>query len=414
MWLLAQERSTIELPDATVLDHVFHIRPGTGTHPVLARFTDLQDQQWDIVTRGPERALGRKAEYSTAAAINNILVLHGWTSLELDPGLPAAVVTAIATRFSQLTSPLASGGRNRAVNPPPRTGLALGVNVGQTQVKFVLVRLHDLSIVDRRVAPTPRTSGRVAVSQLERLVRRTAEAMAKDSREPISHAGLSLGGIVRNGQIARGSGLTLGMDDSQFHAIESLAETIGLAAGSSRLLPTTVLQDVEARALFHSHQGIRDAYLLDVGTSLGGAYIDAEGSVSPLLNQVGRVAVDISENARQRRDGGGAGLASQYLSGSGIAATLFPTGQSLRHLSELQEVLAGMSDQARQNLADQLGALVRQLVQYLRNPSTILLTGGVIASGLLKDFECQARIVIADDPVFDSAAGAAIASAVTR
>ncbi|WP_285761877.1 hypothetical protein [Nocardiopsis ansamitocini] len=101
-----------------------------------------------------------------------------------------------------------------------------------------------------------------------------------------------------------------------------------------------IAQDTRSKAYFHcARSGLRRCLVVDLGTSLGGACIDARGTIPALLGQVGRVAHDLSDDARRRKDGRGQGLLSQWTSATGLRETAGRLGSAVTDPNRLDSAV---------------------------------------------------------------------------
>jgi predicted NBD/HSP70 family sugar kinase len=361
-----------------------------------------------------------------AAEINNRLVSTGdrLVSLEATPDLETRIRRALQSRygqyekltlilkenFAQPSRTLSIGDLNPGSIPPG--GILVGINIGQTLIKGYSID-SEMEIERRLSVPISNgeTQGTMAQS-LRRNVMHLMSELAEGDPERISCLGLSVGGMVHENTILPHSGITLGLTCSDLRLIQSLPEAMSVRANA----PVHVRQDVNAKAQFHAALGHRECLVIDVGTSLGGCYI-ADGTVPPYLNQVGRIAWDLSPSARWRPDGLGVGLLSSYLSAKGFMAS---AGPNLPHLREPRDLEEDLRVERRPGLRVaqrfcQMAAHALALICSYYHPGELVLTGGVMSGtlGRLMLDECLVapalpRIVtISPDPLFDSAVGVA-------
>jgi predicted NBD/HSP70 family sugar kinase len=179
----------------------------------------------------------------------------------------------------------------------------------------------------------------------------------------------------------------------------------------------SLVQDVEAKAHFHAVSGgLRDCLVLDLGTSLGGAYIDSNGALPAYLNQVGRIAFDLDESSVPRADGQGDGLLSQYLSARGIVRLATAAESAITDAAQLESLPASPAHPAEQHLLRLLRSRLRSgvsLAAHWYDPSKIILTGGVVSGrfGTVAQTWLEVsggyEIAVSDEPLFDGCVGAA-------
>jgi predicted NBD/HSP70 family sugar kinase len=344
-------------------------------------------KRWRIGT--PDQAYRTGLEVRTAAACaNNLAMVHGARAVRVVGPAPSTQVDAeLSSRYPQvrqLAGRLSEFRNNTFIRyscrrwsaSPPRLPhlAALGVNVGQSYIKGVATAA-DRSTVVRVLMPTWDNSRRSGTL----LRRRTLEAVRRlRTGAPDTVAiGLAVGGIVFDSHIHRGSGITLGLSEPDAAIVTGLGAAIEAESG----LPVLTAQDARSKAYYAAAQQLaRNALVLDLGTSLGGAYIDANGCIPALLNQVGRVACDLSDDAVPRVDGQGRGLLSQYVSAAGARRLSRTLGVEVPGSSNPQEW--SHSDDPRvatfvRRFRHRLELGVSLLSSYY-DVDTVVITGGLL------------------------------------
>jgi predicted NBD/HSP70 family sugar kinase len=287
----------------------------------------------------------------------------------------------------------------------------VGINIGQTLIKGYA--LDSATMTECRLTMPVNAGPGSKARRIQRNAIRLLDQLAGPRFERIACLGLSVGGMVRNNTILPDSGITLGLVGADRELILGLADTMRVRTNSL----VHVEQDVEAKAQFYSAIGHRQCLVTDVGTSLGGCYISGDGSIPPYLNQIGRIAWNLSPSAPRRSDGLGVGLLSSYLSAKGIMALSWSNLAHAEAPIHIEEALR-RGDEAAIRTANQFSRLAVRaltLICSYYNVKEILLTGGIVAGtlGRLVKEECSTNstltqaVTISTDPLFDSAVGVA-------
>jgi predicted NBD/HSP70 family sugar kinase len=376
----------------------------------------------------------RIARYLASEA-NNLAVVSGGTRLHITcPGQisPAKVTENIERHYSQVHQLLTSSAaitastelpawddrtarpiqETREVLPLLSGRTAVGVNVGQTDTKVVVATaagIRDGFQWRTRTFPGDLPRGRGLAVRVAAAV----EAAVGAAGGNVDSIGLALGGIVRAAVVDRSSGVALGLDDEDYEALVDLPRTMG----EHHRTNVSMVQDVEAKAYYHAASGhARDCLVLDLGTSLGGAYIDPRGAIPPYLNQIGRIAFDLDDASVPRTDGCGDGLLSQYVSARGIVSLAATTGTAITSAVELERLQFPPSRPSEQHLLrllrDRIKVGVALATQWYR-PATIMLSGGVVSGRFgaavrtwLDELEAY-EVTLSRNPLFDGCIGAA-------
>ena len=202
-----------------------------------------------------------------------------------------------------------------ALSPGPVggiTGVAVGLDIGGTGMKCVALR--DGQAVDKAHAPTwPDGESGIEslVSRARALVQETAAgepigALGVGFASPMSVDGtvVSLSTVMRQ----RLGGLDAARDFP-------LRVAAGLTSG-----PVAFFNDLANLGRHLSGRGRRRLLRLQVGTSFGGCWIDADGTVNGA--ELGRLIVDGGAGARPHTYLPIAGAMKSYLSGYGVTLTL--------------------------------------------------------------------------------------------
>jgi len=228
--------------------------------------------------------------------------------------------------------------------------------------------------------------------------------------------GLAVGGIVRGGYIQRGSGITLGLTDRDAAVVTGLGADLEAQFG----LPVLTAQDARSKAYYAAAQHLaRNALVLDLGTSLGGAYVDPQGCIPEMLNQVGRVACDLSDDAVPRADGQGRGLLSQYVSVAGVVRLSQVLGVDVRGSSQLQE-WPPPGNRGAISLVQEFRSRLEEALELLHGyygARTVIITGGLLAGRFGDQVLASGagsrsfRVERSTEPMYDAAIGVAWAAA---
>jgi len=275
------------------------------------------------------RTFALRAPLAAARAVmarlhNGILLLHpayARVTVEAD----ASCIEPWRERFSELhglsivvgdaPQPAPRGGqapmpsvRPADVTPPPR-GLALGLDIGGTGMKACALREGRLLRCAR--APTwPR--GEAGLDSLLRRARALVIEVAA-GEQPVS---LGVGFASPMGVDGRVDSLSTVMRErlGEGAALDDFAERVaaGLVDG-----PVAFYNDLANLGLMLSGRRRRRLLRLQIGTSFGGCWIDADGTVNPA--ELGRLVVDMHPAARPHTYLPLRGAMKSYLSNYGVA-----------------------------------------------------------------------------------------------
>lgn len=361
-----------------------------------------------------------------AAAVNNVAMIEGAISFTLrgDDQLVHLISEILDERYSQVhrlsqlmreaitdnadyCEPWAT-----AIPVKPRNA-TIGINIGQSYIKAVAITHGE--VVRRVIARThdgKGTPGERICTNARRVVR-SLQAAAPQAVA----VGLAVGGIVLGGQIFPESGVTLALNPDDYLAVSGLAKALEGEIG----LPVLTAQDVRSKAYFHSaSQEVKQCLVVDLGTSLGGAYVDAQGAIPDLLNQVGRLVCNLSDDAPSRGDGLGRGLLSQCVSATGTIAEAIRQGVEIDEPLDL-EPRVGTSDRGVDRLIGAMRARTIEMLNILQiyyELRSVVVTGGLLngrfgnavlpANGEISDHLSILRSV---EPQFDAAIGVGWAAA---
>lgn len=380
-----------------------------------------------------------------AALINNAAMTLGGVAVECwcsNPDLVRSIFQRLNDRYPQVRQILSdyNGGdleirhvlnRNELTEerrcsaesdawqgPSDESGTAAGINIGQTLMKFATIRggcVHERMAVQTWDKNKERSFANLLDRTLQSL--RTFLS-AQNLENQVDAIGIAIGGIVHDGYVTSRSGIAAEMSDHDFRQLRNFAGIIQERLG----VVTLLTQDVIAKAhdLRSRYRG-RRVLVLDLGTSTGGAYINTNGSIPDYLNQVGRVVIDLSENAIPRDDHKAVGVLSKYLSLTGcgrISQTYGLDGMSLDAIAQLTTARDPGAIGFLETLAQTLVENVIVLNRYYKS-DTAVLTGGLVTGRfgplLINAAKCHAfekgailpQMEISDEPIFDGSIGVA-------
>ena len=308
----------------TLADHLDALSRARGARPWLLRF------QLGLSTRATERVftlVAPKQGLSAALARlhNGILLLHPAAAAIEGPVDPGIVDEALQALRELHGVPLTAGpptGRaplrpsvpavTAPTQPASGEGLGLGLDIGGTGMKACL--LAGERVVAQDQAPTWPDGEQ----GLDSLVRRAR--------------GL-LGGLLEEGQAASlGIGFASPMGvDGRVHSLSTvMRERLGTAEGLERFGdrvaegivagPVVVYNDLAVLGRDCSARGARRYLRLQIGTSFGGCWVDADGTVN--AGELGRLRIDMSPDARPHTYLPLSGAMKSYLSNYGVAWSL--------------------------------------------------------------------------------------------
>jgi uncharacterized protein with ATP-grasp and redox domains/predicted NBD/HSP70 family sugar kinase len=298
------------------------------------------------------------------------------------------------------------------------SGLAVGINIGQTLMKLATIR--DGSEHERMVVQTwDENKERSFANLLDRTLQTLGDHLSTHALENrVDAIGVAIGGIVHDGYVTSKSGIAAQMSDNDFEQLRNLAGIMQERLGVVTLLTQDVI--AKAYALRSRYRG-RPVLVLDLGTSTGGAFIDANGAIPDFLNQVGRVVVDLSENAIPRDDHKAVGVLSKYLSLTScgtISRTCGLDGMSLDAIAHLTTAKDPRATRFLETLAETLVEDVIILNRYYEADIAVL-TGGVVTGqfGSLLMIAAKRRasemgavlpqLEISNEPIFEGSIGVA-------
>jgi predicted NBD/HSP70 family sugar kinase len=293
----------------------------------------------------------------------------------------------------------------------PGEGLAAGLDIGGTGMKACVLR--DGQVVRMASAPTW-PDGESGIASIVRRARALITEVA--AGEPVGSLGIGFASPMGvGGQILELS-TVMRSKVGDAAAFDDFPEAVarGLVSG-----PVAMFNDLANLGRHLSADGARRLVRVQIGTSFGGCWIDANGTV--YATEMGRLVVDAAPDAIQHPYLPIAGAARAYLSNSGLAAyfggllgqTLDP--RTVGHL--LREHLHDGDPRAVAAL-DRLAELVRSVVDELHailpGVTAVEIGGSMLQGPAGKGLEARLRelpieLRIASNPAHDGAIAAAMA-----
>jgi len=386
-----------------------------------------------------------------AARINNLAMTLGGAAVELrcsNQELAGKALLELETHFPQakkilsefhgsnveicyVPGPLYSNEnakqtfKSSSIQVPAKiAATTVGINIGQTMTKFVVVRDGEELPETRMSIPTWDGHDRSFEKLFDTVIKGVKRLLQVNSLEKAVDAiGIAIGGIVHDGLVTSRSGIASQMSGSDFNKLRNIASLIQERLGFMTLLS----QDVMAKANSIRHDCCsQDVLILDIGTSTGGAFIEAYDTIPDYLNQVGRVVIDLSEHAIIREDGQAKGVLSKYLSFTGFKRVC--NDYALKGI--MPEEMLNLADAGNEVAEIILNNITRTVIEAIiilnryYNAETVVLTGGfmqsfrfgsrlseAISRHAAKEGISFPVIKLSKNPFFDGAVGVALMAA---
>lgn len=196
----------------------------------------------------------------------------------------------------------------------PGEGLACGLDIGGTAMKVCVLR--GRVVLRTATAPTW-PDGATGVDSLVARARALVGLVAEG--EPIGSLGIGLAAPMSVGGRVVELSTVLREKVGDKAAFDGFAERVaeGLVAG-----PVAIFNDLANLGRHLSAEGLRRVVRLQIGTSFGGCWIDANGDVSAV--EMGRLLVDVGPDAHPHPYLPLVGAMRSYLSNAGLARFLEP------------------------------------------------------------------------------------------
>ncbi len=369
-----------------------------------------------------------RAIRAVVSRLHNAVLLTNPASAALLTPLPPELIEAALTALREVHHVPIVLGRD-APAPPPRSGLdlpsredvpdpflpagfAVGLDLGGTGMKACAVRAGTV-VRSASAATWP-----VGESGIDSLVRR-ARALVVEVAGGESIDSLGIGMACPMDVSGRVTELSTVMRErvGSTNDFVDFADRVsaGLCAGN-----VAMFNDLVNLGRWRASQGVRRLVRLQVGTSFGGCWIDANGDVSPV--EMGRLVVDVGPDALQHTYLPIRGAMKSYLSNYGIARHLGElTGQPLdpSTIGHLLVDRLGAGDEAAAEtvrwMVDALAGVVAELHAVLPGITEVECGGSMLAGPLGRAVlaamatRSEVRFSIPARPGMDGAVAAAAA-----
>ncbi len=298
------------------------------------------------------------------------------------------------------------------VHMVPGEGLAAGLDIGGTGMKACVLR--DMHLLRVASAPTW-PDGEAGIDSIVRRARALVEEVAQGERV----GSLGIGFASPMGVDGRVIELSTVMRQKvgDVHAFDGFAGRVasGLVDG-----PVAMFNDLANLGRHLSAQGVRRMVRLQIGTSFGGCWIDANGTV--YATEMGRLVVDAGPDAVPHPYLPLAGAARAYLSNRGVAEDLGRRlGETIDQRTaghRLREVLAAGDPRgvaALDRMAETMRGVVAELHAVLPGVTTVECGGSMLqgpaGKGLAARLEegLPVEFRVSNQPGHDGAVAAAMA-----
>lgn len=192
-------------------------------------------------------------------------------------------------------------------------GRAVGLDIGGTAMKACALGPNGQVLASARALTWP--EGERGIDSLVDRGRALVNEVAEG--EPVASLGVGFASPMGLG--ARITGLSTVMRD-RLGEVDVLADLCPRLAQGITRGPTALFNDLANLGRDLSGQGRRRMLRLQIGTSFGGCWIDADGTVNYV--ELGRLIVDASPTARPHTYLPIRGAMKSYLSGYGVGLTL--------------------------------------------------------------------------------------------
>src|SRR3989338_1512397 len=208
-----------------------------------------------------------------AGVVNNYLVSVGAHGVRVRSSLAALVNEEIAARYPQLdellkdyylgywegvrqVDDLSIGGPARRLQPSPRRirpiGRVIGLNIGQSDLKMVVLDSGQVVAGSQRLLPQCRGSPAPAGPEINQIAQaiETLQAEFFDASHPLRAIGIAVPGVLRHHRIVTKSAQRVGRVEEQFQAFQRMDVLLQERFG----VPVVLEQDVRSRAVALSQQ----------------------------------------------------------------------------------------------------------------------------------------------------------------
>ena len=296
----------------------------------------------------------------------------------------------------------------------PRGGLAVGLDIGGTGMKACAVR------GGRIVAKAHGRTWPDGEHGVDSLVRRARALVQQVADGPIGSLGIGFASPMGlGGQVV---GLSTVMRD-RLGGVQVLHDFPARVAAGLCDGPLACYNDLANLGRHLSGQGRRRLLRLQIGTSFGGCWIDADGTVNAV--ELGRLVVDASPQARPHTYLPIRGAMKSYLSGLGVGWTLgellgepVDAWQSGYRLAELLRAGRAEGRETADWIAQLLVGAIGEARVFLPGIDAVEVGGSMLqgqagravrtrVEALLAEQQVAPMFRIASDPGYDGALAAA-------
>ncbi|MFN7144785.1 MAG: hypothetical protein ACK4YP_13495 [Myxococcota bacterium] len=298
------------------------------------------------------------------------------------------------------------------VNIVPGEGLSAGLDIGGTGMKACVLR--DTQLLRVSSAPTW-PDGEEGIESLVRRARQLVQEVGQGERMGSLGIGFASPMGVDGKVIELSTVMRQKVGD--VHAFEGFSKRVaeGLVSG-----PVAMFNDLANLGRHLSSQGARRLVRLQIGTSFGGCWIDANGTV--YATEMGRLVVDAGPDAVPHPYLPIAGAARAYLSTRGVAEDLGRRlGRTLDPRTAGHRLREGLTAgdpravEALDRIAETMRGVVAELHAILPGVTTVECGGSMLngpagkglAARLARGLPVEFRI--ASQPGHDGAVAAAMA-----
>lgn len=308
--------------------------------------------------------------------------------------------------------------RDLGVEHPVTHGLAGGLDLGGTGMKACVTR--DGVLLRAGSAPTWPDGLDPSERGIDSLVRRARALLAEVAAgQPLGSLGIGMASPMDvSGRVVELSTVMRARVGEAAH-FDDFAARVGARLCTG---PVTMFNDLVNLGRWRASQGARRLVRVQIGTSFGGCWIDANGDVSPV--EMGRLVVDVSDDALPHTYLPIRGAMKSYLSNYGIARHFGAgTGRAVDPRTvghELAEALAGSDPVAERAaratvdwMVDALCGVVAELHAILPGITEVECGGSMLVGAIGRDVLARVserapiRFTVPARPGFDGAIAAA-------
>jgi len=329
--------------------------------------------------------------------INNIVALLGASQIGLDGEIAVEVKKKLEDEFGYLLeliddffgnkSPIATKPITKAshastvtLNIPTVTRPRLGIDVGGTSINIALVNDHKII----QTIDFPSIKSEETFSQfLERL-----NSIITATKWKKKFYGI---GIAWFGDVANGSAL-LNADILQKRFKEKdLINRFPKTISDKHNVPVFIWGDIEVLGYYYAKKmNVQNTWILRIGTSIGGAYIDNNYRFDPGLHQVGRVITHMEKGAFPHTSTKIPGMSQQYVTSHTLRRFLDQASLEYQTFGgpgeKLQNMLSSKTEEKVakkiiQEFAEELAILISELSKH--TPTSLIILSGSPITGML-------------------------------